>query len=110
MTWGSPQGLSGRGGRAILSSMRIDDPPAAPALLRVERDGRTLTALWREGRLYDLSPLGLDRLLALPRQEIEERLEAVARLPELDPAGVRLAAPAEGQEVWAAGRGPLRIG
>jgi 2-dehydro-3-deoxy-D-arabinonate dehydratase len=105
---GEPGGETSEGatravGRAILSSMRIDDLPAAPALLRVERDGRTLTALWRGGRLYDLSPLGLDRLLALPRQEIQERLETVARLPELDPAGVRLAAPAEGQEVWAAG-------
>ncbi len=88
--------------------MVIDDLPAAPALLRVEAGARTLTALWRGGRLYDLSPLGLDRLLAMPRAEIEERLEVVASLPELDPAGVRLAAPAEGQEVWAAGVTYLR--
>ena len=80
---------------------------AAPALLRVRGDGRTFLALWRDRRLWDLNPLTLDALLRLPLPGIAAGLGAVTG-PELDPAQVELAAPAESQEVWAAGVTYLR--
>jgi 2-dehydro-3-deoxy-D-arabinonate dehydratase len=84
-------------------------PPdiAAPALLRVRGEGRTFLALWREGHLWDLNPLTLDALLRLPLPGIAAGLGAITG-PELDPAEVELAAPAESQEVWAAGVTYLR--
>ena len=80
---------------------------ATPALVRVRGDGRTFLALWRDERLWDLSPLTLDALLALPLQAIRAGLGAITG-PELDLAEVELAAPAESQEVWAAGVTYLR--
>jgi 2-dehydro-3-deoxy-D-arabinonate dehydratase len=80
---------------------------ATPALLRVRGDGRTFLALWRDARLWDLNPLTLDALLRLPLDGIRAGLGAIVG-PELDPAEVELAAPAESQEVWAAGVTYLR--
>jgi 2-dehydro-3-deoxy-D-arabinonate dehydratase len=82
--------------------------PGSDSLLRVEAGGRRMLALWRAGRLYDAGPLTLDELLALPATGMRTRLEAAVAWPELDVAEVRLLAPAEGQEVWAAGVTYLR--
>ncbi|TMG53008.1 MAG: fumarylacetoacetate hydrolase [Chloroflexi bacterium] len=86
--------------------MRPLDLPTA-ALGRVRIDGATHLALWREGMLVDLHPLTLDTLLKLPLPEIRTLLDA----PEgrqLRLGEVELAAPAESQEVWAAGVTYLR--
>ena len=80
---------------------------ATPALARVRAEGRTFLALWRDKRLWDLNPLTLDALLALPLEGIRKGLGAIIG-PELDLAQVELAAPAESQEVWAAGVTYLR--
>ena len=78
-----------------------------PALARVRGEGRTFLALWRDQRLWDLSPLTLDALLRLPLDGIRAGLGAIIG-PELDLEQVELAAPAESQEVWAAGVTYLR--
>ena len=80
---------------------------ATPALVRVRGEGRTFLALWRDGRLWDLNPLTFDALLRLPVDGIRAGLGAITG-PELDLAQVELAAPAESQEVWAAGVTYLR--
>ena len=83
---------------------------AAPALVRVRiADGATHLCLWRDRELLDLHPLSLDELLRLPLAELRERLDSSAspRRP-VDPSSVELAAPAESQEVWAAGVTYLR--
>ena len=80
---------------------------ATPALVRVRGEGRTFLALWRDKRLWDLNPLTLDALLRLPLDGIRAGLGAIIG-PELDLAQVELAAPAESQEVWAAGVTYLR--
>jgi 2-dehydro-3-deoxy-D-arabinonate dehydratase len=80
---------------------------STPALLRVRGDGRTFLALLREGRLWDLSPLSFDSLLRLPAEAMRAGLGAIVG-PEIDLAQVDLAAPAESQEVWAAGVTYLR--
>jgi len=80
---------------------------ATPALLRVRGEGQTFLALWRDARLWDLNPLTLDALLRLPLEGIRAGLGAIVG-PELDLAQVELAAPAESQEVWAAGVTYLR--
>ncbi|TMF73172.1 MAG: hypothetical protein E6I18_16200, partial [Chloroflexi bacterium] len=80
---------------------------ATPALARVRGEGRNFLALWRDKRLWDLNPLTLDALLALPLEGIRKGLGAIIG-PELDLAQVELAAPAESQEVWAAGVTYLR--
>ena len=67
---------------------------ATPALVRVRGDGRTFLALWREGHLWDMSPLTLDALLRLPLDGIRAGLGTITG-PELDLAQVELAAPAE---------------
>ena len=67
-----------------------------------------MLALWRGGRLYDAGRLTLDELLARPAAEIRAVLEATGAWPELDIARARTRAPAEGQEVWAAGVTYLR--
>jgi 2-dehydro-3-deoxy-D-arabinonate dehydratase len=59
-------------------------------------------AEWREGVLRSLAGLTLDALLALPLDLARAAVERSAG-PELDPAAVELLAPAESQEVWAAG-------
>jgi 2-dehydro-3-deoxy-D-arabinonate dehydratase len=80
---------------------------ATPALVRVRGEGRTFLALWRDKRLWDLNPLTLDALLRLPLDGIRAGLGAVTG-PELDLDQVELVAPAESQEVWAAGVTYLR--
>jgi 2-dehydro-3-deoxy-D-arabinonate dehydratase len=83
---------------------------AGPALARVltARGDRHL-CLWRDGGLWDLHPLSLDELLQLPLDEIRDRLEhGSGPRQRIDPATVELAAPAESQEVWAAGVTYLR--
>ncbi len=80
---------------------------ATPALVRVRGEGRTFLALWRDDRLWDLSPLSFDSLLRLPGEAMRAGLGAITG-PELDLAQVELAAPAESQEVWAAGVTYLR--
>ncbi len=78
---------------------------AGVALARVLADGETQLALWRRGGFFDLSPLTLDELLRLPVREIRALLDS-RDWPAFSPAG--LAAPAESQEVWAAGVTYLR--
>jgi 2-dehydro-3-deoxy-D-arabinonate dehydratase len=82
---------------------------AVPALVRVRTArGEPHLALWREGKLWDLHPLTLDGLLRLPRREIRALLEGdPRRWLEID-RDVELVAPAESQEVWAAGVTYLR--
>ena len=80
---------------------------ATPALVRVRGEGRTFLALWRDKRLWDLNPLTLDALLRLPLDGIRAGLGPIVG-PELDLAQVELVAPAESQEVWAAGVTYLR--
>ena len=76
--------------------------PTLPALVRVMAGGHQVLAEWREGALRSLPGLSLDALLAIPadlaRAAIQRSLGA-----ELDPAAVEALAPAESQEVWAAG-------
>ena len=83
---------------------------ASPALARVRTAaGDTRLCLWRGGELWDLQPLSLDELLRLPRAEIRDLLESGRRpFPRCDPSAVELAAPADSQEVWAAGVTYLR--
>jgi len=82
---------------------------AAPALARVRTaDGTTHLCLWRERELWDLHPLSLDDLLRMPLAEIREMLDsAIAKRQRADP-NVELVAPAQSQEVWAAGVTYLR--
>jgi 2-dehydro-3-deoxy-D-arabinonate dehydratase len=78
-----------------------------PALARVRTaDGTTHLCLWRERELWDLHPLSLDELLRMPLAEIREKLESI-RARRAD-ANVELVAPAQSQEVWAAGVTYLR--
>lgn len=81
----------------------LQDLPASPSLVRLQVGASRLLALWRSGRLIDISPLTLDELMTLPIAEIQDRLEAAAPRLELDPARATLLAPAQGQEVWGAG-------
>jgi 2-dehydro-3-deoxy-D-arabinonate dehydratase len=80
---------------------------AGTALVRVRIDGATHLARWRDGRLVDLHPLTLDGLLKLTSGEMRALLGA-REWRELDPSAVELAAPADSQEVWAAGVTYLR--
>jgi 2-dehydro-3-deoxy-D-arabinonate dehydratase len=91
--------------------------PTTPALLRVlTRDGATALALWRGGSLLDLSTAEmlqlrtLDGLLSLPLERVRSLLDDpyLDALPSLDPWDLEWLAPAEGQEVWAAGVTYLR--
>ncbi|HEX4213658.1 MAG TPA: fumarylacetoacetate hydrolase family protein [Candidatus Dormibacteraeota bacterium] len=83
--------------------MPIDstDLPDLPALVRA-RDAQGVVALllWRDGRLRRLGT-SLDALLERPLDRIRVELEEVGE--EVDPSGLDLLAPVEGQEVWAAG-------
>lgn len=88
--------------------MEAGSLPPSDSLLRVEVEGRRLLALSRGGRLYDAGRLTLDELLALPAAEIRAVLDSTDAWPELDVARARALAPAEGQEVWAAGVTYLR--
>ena len=83
---------------------------AGPALARVRTaDGGTHLCLWRDGELSDLHPLSLDVLLRLPLAEMRGLLELASHPRQhTDPTEVELAAPAESQEVWAAGVTYLR--
>ena len=83
---------------------------ARPALARVRTaDGAPHLCLWRDGELWDLHPLSLDTLLRLPVAEMRELLELDTHPRQhLDTDDVELAAPAESQEVWAAGVTYLR--
>ena len=75
------------------------------ALLRVSlSNDEVTTVVWRDGELRNLG-LSLDAVLRLPRSELSRAVsdEAMRHLPTLDPASVRLLAPADSQEVWAAG-------
>ena len=82
-----------------------EDLPSKPCLVRVEHDGRRGLALWSGGRLAQLAT-GLDGLLRLSTADMRNALES--RADELDPARCELLAPAESQEVWAAGVTYLR--
>ena len=82
----------------------------APNLIRIRMGNATHLALRREGRIWDLAPHTLDSLLRRPLSELRDVLEG-ARRPswrEIDAAGLEIAAPAEGQEIWAAGVTYLR--
>lgn len=74
--------------------------PEAPCLLRLAQRGRVKTAYRAGDRLFEVGR-GLDELLALPAAELREALEHSPS--ELDPEDAELLAPAESQEVWAAG-------
>jgi len=83
---------------------------ASPALARVRTtDGARHLCLWRDGELWDLHPLSLDTLMRLPLAEMRELLELDTHPRQhVDPDEVELTAPAESQEVWAAGVTYLR--
>jgi 2-dehydro-3-deoxy-D-arabinonate dehydratase len=86
----------------------LDERFEGPALARVLVDGVPRLALWRAGRLLDLSGrTTLDQLLARRRSEIFELLEDADELPPID-GDVAWLAPCESQEVWAAGVTYLR--
>jgi 2-dehydro-3-deoxy-D-arabinonate dehydratase len=81
---------------------------AGPALARVRAaDGTAHLCLWRDRELWDLHPLSLDDLLRMPLAEIRETLDSAIATRRADP-DVELVAPAESQEVWAAGVTYLR--
>jgi 2-dehydro-3-deoxy-D-arabinonate dehydratase len=83
---------------------------ASAALARVRTtDGGTHLCLWRDGELWDLHPLTLDTLLRLPLAEMRALLDLDTHPRQrVDPPDVELAAPAQSQEVWAAGVTYLR--
>jgi 2-dehydro-3-deoxy-D-arabinonate dehydratase len=83
---------------------------ASPALARVRTaDGDRHLCLWRDGEFWDLHPLSFDALLRLPLAEMRSLLELDPHPRQrTNPADVELAAPAESQEVWAAGVTYLR--
>src|SRR3979411_2124980 len=81
------------------------DLPARPCLLRVTHGGHDEIALWSDGRLKRLGR-GLDDLLRLPAAEMRAALDMAG--VERDPEACDLLAPAESQEVWAAGVTYLR--
>jgi 2-dehydro-3-deoxy-D-arabinonate dehydratase len=83
---------------------------ATPSLARVRTaDGTTHLCLWRDRELWDLHPLSLDDLLRMPLAEIREVLgSAIATRQRVELRDVELAAPAQSQEVWAAGVTYLR--
>jgi 2-dehydro-3-deoxy-D-arabinonate dehydratase len=81
---------------------------AGPALARVRiADGTTHLCLWRDRELWDLHPLSLDELLRMPLAEIRKTLDAAVATRRADP-DAELVAPAQSQEVWAAGVTYLR--
>jgi len=82
----------------------------SPALVRIRLGDAAHLALHRDGRVWDLDPHTLDSLMQRPLGEIRDVLEGVARPSwrEIEPSGIELAAPAESQEVWAAGVTYLR--
>jgi len=82
---------------------------AAPALARVRTaDGTTHLCLWRDRVLWDLHPLTLDDLLRMPLVEIRKTLDSASAGRQRADPNVELVAPAESQEVWAAGVTYLR--
>jgi len=82
---------------------------AAPALARVRTaDGTTHLCLWRDRVLWDLHPLTLDDLLRMPLAEIRKTLDSASAARQRADPNVELVAPAESQEVWAAGVTYLR--
>jgi 2-dehydro-3-deoxy-D-arabinonate dehydratase len=95
-----------------MTSLDLSTLPDTPALARVIGEGgRPRLALWRSSRLIDLRSAldprlrSLDRLLELALPDIRRLLDdpGLISLPSLDPSGLAWAAPAESQEVWAAG-------
>jgi 2-dehydro-3-deoxy-D-arabinonate dehydratase len=81
---------------------------AGPALARVRSaDGTTHLCLWRDQELWDLHPLSLDDLLRMPLADIRKTLDSAVAMRRAAP-DVELVAPAESQEVWAAGVTYLR--
>ena len=82
---------------------------AAPALARVPcADGTTHLCLWRDRELWDLHPLTLDDLLRMPLAQIRKTLDSASESRQRADPNVELLAPAESQEVWAAGVTYLR--
>ncbi len=82
---------------------------AAPALARVRcADGTTHLCLWRDRELWDLHPLTLDDLLRMPLAQIRKTLDSASESRQRADPNVELLAPAESQEVWAAGVTYLR--
>jgi len=82
---------------------------AAPALARVRcADGTTHLCLWRDRELWDLHPLTLDDLLRMPLAQIRKTLDSASESRQRADPNVQLLAPAESQEVWAAGVTYLR--
>jgi len=82
---------------------------AAQALACVRtRDGSTHLCLWRDRALWDLHPLSLDDLLRMPLAEIQKTLDSASAARQRADPNVELIAPAESQEVWAAGVTYLR--
>jgi len=82
---------------------------AAPALARVRTaDGTAHLCLWRDRVLWDLHPRTLDDLLRMPLAEIRKTLDSASAARQRADPDVELVAPAESQEVWAAGVTYLR--
>ena len=86
--------------------------PAGPGLVRIRLPGgETHLAFRREGTLWDLHPQTLDALLRLTLTEMRALLEGAPRPSWREvrrEVAAELAAPAESQEVWAAGVTYLR--
>ena len=82
---------------------------AAPALVRVRAaDGTTHLCVSRDRELWDLHPLSLDDLLRMPLAEIRKTLDSASATRRRADPNVELVAPAQSQEVWAAGVTYLR--
>jgi 2-dehydro-3-deoxy-D-arabinonate dehydratase len=85
--------------------VQAGDLPSRTCLVRVAHAGRDLVAQWSDGRLRRVN-IGLDELLSFPAQKMRE---VTARAEtDLDLEECNLLAPAESQEVWAAGVTYLR--
>jgi 2-dehydro-3-deoxy-D-arabinonate dehydratase len=85
--------------------MRTEDLPSKPCLVMLDHAGRRSIGIWSNGRLKQVR-LGLDELLRLSVADLRTELERATE--GLDPANCELLAPAESQEVWAAGVTYLR--
>ncbi|TAN31593.1 hypothetical protein EPN29_13140 [bacterium] len=94
-----------RGWRSVTLATSL--PAGTSLVLAADRD-RRLLALWRGGRLFDLSPLTLDELLTGSAADMRAQIESGRRWPEIVVGDISLLSPVEGQEVWGAGVTYLR--
>ncbi len=86
--------------------VELGDLSTETSLLRVRHNGSVIAAMLQDGRLFTLDR-NLDALLSVSGIAMRQLLDQ-HRGPEIDPVEVDLLAPAESQEVWAAGVTYLR--